>query len=69
MAEIDLRNPPNEMPDIVGYKPDNPVLASFRPFVPGWNDAGLRVFWFDKLAYFLQPLSRTDSNRRKTIPR
>src|SRR5437660_3977838 len=34
MAQIDLRNPPNEMPDIVGYKPENPILASFRPFIP-----------------------------------
>ncbi len=42
MAEIDLRNPPNEMPDIVGFKPDNPILASFRPFVP--DRARLREF-------------------------
>src|SRR5947209_7762327 len=34
MAQIDLRNPPNEMPDIVGYKPENPILASFRSFIP-----------------------------------
>jgi putative OPT family oligopeptide transporter len=27
-------NPPNEMPDIVGAKPENPFLASFKPFVP-----------------------------------
>ena len=27
-------NPPNEMPDIVGAKPTNPFLASFRPFIP-----------------------------------
>jgi putative OPT family oligopeptide transporter len=27
-------NPPNEFPDIVGFKPDNPVLARFRPFIP-----------------------------------
>src|SRR5437588_3963603 len=26
--------PPNEMPDIVGAKPENPSLASFKPFVP-----------------------------------
>src|SRR5438874_12802734 len=26
--------PPNEMPDIVGAKPENPWLASFKPFVP-----------------------------------
>src|SRR5438874_3535887 len=31
MAQIDLRNPPNEMPDIVGYKPDNPLAANFKP--------------------------------------
>src|SRR6188472_3349123 len=34
MAQIDLRNPPNEFPDIVGAKPGNPILASFRPFIP-----------------------------------
>src|SRR5712672_872919 len=27
-------NPPNEFPDIVGPKPENPILASFRPFIP-----------------------------------
>ena len=39
---IDLRNPPNEMPDIVGFKPENPILARFRPFVP--DHARLREF-------------------------
>jgi putative OPT family oligopeptide transporter len=34
MAKIDLRNPPNEMPDIVGYKPENPLAANFQPFIP-----------------------------------
>src|SRR5207245_9147775 len=34
MAQIDLRNPPNEMPDIVGYKPENPLAANFRPYIP-----------------------------------
>src|SRR6188508_392499 len=34
MAQIDLRNPPNEFPDIVGAHPTNPILASFRPFIP-----------------------------------
>src|SRR6476659_8154774 len=34
MAQIDLRNPPNEFPDIVGTKSANPILASFRPFIP-----------------------------------
>src|SRR5437763_10716160 len=34
MAKIDLRNPPNEFPDIVGAKPESPILASFRPFIP-----------------------------------
>ena len=34
MANINLRNPPNEFPDIVGAKPTNPILASFRPFIP-----------------------------------
>src|SRR3954453_21902247 len=33
MAKIDLRNPPNEMPDIVGYKPSNPLAANFKPYV------------------------------------
>ncbi len=33
MAEIDLRNPPNEMPDIVGYKPTNPLAANFKPYI------------------------------------
>src|SRR2546423_2291309 len=40
MAKIDLRNPPNEFPDIVGAKPENPILASFRPFIPA--NANLR---------------------------
>lgn len=34
MANIDLSNPPNEFPDIAGAKPENPILASFRPFIP-----------------------------------
>ncbi len=34
MANIDPRNPPNEFPDIVGAHPTNPILASFRPFIP-----------------------------------
>lgn len=34
MATIDPRNPPNEMPDIVGSHPANPILAAFRPFIP-----------------------------------
>ncbi len=34
MANIDPRNPPNEFPDIVGAQPTNPILASFRPFIP-----------------------------------
>src|SRR6267378_2091018 len=33
MAQIDLRNPPNEMPDIVGYKADNPLAANFKPHI------------------------------------
>ena len=33
MSEIDLRNPPNEMPDIVGYKPENPFAANFKPYI------------------------------------
>src|ERR1043165_8952126 len=27
--------PANEYPDRVGFKPDNPYLATFRPYVPG----------------------------------
>ncbi|HEX8077408.1 MAG TPA: oligopeptide transporter, OPT family, partial [Chthoniobacterales bacterium] len=34
MVNIDPSNPPNEFPDIVGAKPANPILASFRPFIP-----------------------------------
>jgi putative OPT family oligopeptide transporter len=34
MAKIDTLSPPNEMPDIVGEKPANPFLASFKPHVP-----------------------------------
>ena len=34
MEKIDPRNPPNEFPDIVGAHPTNPILASFRPFIP-----------------------------------
>ena len=32
--QINPANPPNEMPDMVGAKPTNPFLASFRPFIP-----------------------------------
>ena len=34
MSHIDLRNPPNEMPDIVGSKPSNPLAANFKPYIP-----------------------------------
>ncbi len=34
MANIDPSNPPNEFPDIVGAAPVNPILASFRSFIP-----------------------------------
>ena len=34
MANIETLNPPNEMPDIVGEKPANPFLGSFKPHVP-----------------------------------
>jgi putative OPT family oligopeptide transporter len=34
MVKIDLRNPPNEMPDMVGEKPRNPLAANYRPFIP-----------------------------------
>src|SRR5437667_3307792 len=33
MKKIDLRNPPNEMPDIVGYKPENLLAANFKPYI------------------------------------
>src|SRR5947199_1613550 len=33
MKKIDLRNPPNESPDIVGYKPENPLPANFKPYI------------------------------------
>src|SRR4030088_3344022 len=39
MASIDPSNPPNEFPDIVGPVPVNPILASFRPYIP----AGVRL--------------------------
>src|SRR5438552_10663826 len=42
MAKIDLRNPPNEMPDIVGFHPENALLANFRPLIPA--SARLREF-------------------------
>ncbi|MFL6539792.1 MAG: OPT family oligopeptide transporter [Chthoniobacterales bacterium] len=42
MAKIDPANPPNEFPDIVGAKPTNSILASFRPFIP--SRAQLREF-------------------------
>ena len=42
MPTIDPRNPPNEMPDIVGARPENPILANFRPFIPA--NARLREF-------------------------
>ncbi|HEY4757279.1 MAG TPA: OPT/YSL family transporter, partial [Chthoniobacterales bacterium] len=35
MPGVDLRNPPNEMPDIVGERPPrNPFLVSFKPHIP-----------------------------------
>ena len=34
MLKIDPRNPPNEFPDIVGPRPENPILDDFRPFIP-----------------------------------
>jgi len=34
MSNIDLRNPPNEMPDIVGHKSTNPLAANFKPYIP-----------------------------------
>src|SRR6202790_554467 len=34
MANINVSNPPNEFPDIVGAHPENLILARFRPFIP-----------------------------------
>lgn len=34
MANVELSNSPNEVPDIIGEKPANPFLASFKPYVP-----------------------------------
>jgi len=42
MPSIDLRNPPNEMPDIVGFRPENALLVNFRPLIPA--SAQLREF-------------------------
>jgi putative OPT family oligopeptide transporter len=42
MAQIETTNPPNEYPDIVGTKAENPFLASFRPHVP--PEAHMREF-------------------------
>ena len=39
MSMIDPRNPPNEMPDIVGFKPTNPLAANFKPYI----SAGTRM--------------------------
>src|SRR4029079_2011919 len=39
---FDPRNPPNEMPDIVGFRPENPLAADFKPFIPA--TARLREF-------------------------
>src|SRR5437763_6736745 len=42
MPSVDLRNPPNEMPDIVGFRPENALLVNFRPLIPA--SAQLREF-------------------------
>ncbi len=34
MSTTNERNPPNEMPDMVGNKPSNPLAANFKPFIP-----------------------------------
>ncbi len=34
MSTIDPRNPPNEMPDMVGAKPSNPLAANFKSYIP-----------------------------------
>ena len=31
---FDPANPPNEYPDIVGARPENPLAANFRPYIP-----------------------------------
>ena len=33
MSNVDPRNPPNEMPDMVGAKPSNPLAANFKPYI------------------------------------
>ncbi len=34
MATVDIANPPQEYPDIVGARPTNPLAANFKPFIP-----------------------------------
>jgi hypothetical protein len=34
MATVDIENPPQEYPDIVGARPTNPLAANFKPFIP-----------------------------------
>src|SRR5947208_15624623 len=33
MKKSELRNPPTEMHDIVGYNPENPLAANFEPYL------------------------------------
>jgi putative OPT family oligopeptide transporter len=33
MATVDIENPPQEYPDIVGARPTNPLAANFKPFI------------------------------------
>jgi len=34
MATVDIANPPQEYPDIIGARPTNPLAANFKPFIP-----------------------------------
>ncbi len=34
MSSTDVSSPANEYPDIVGARPENPLAASFRPYIP-----------------------------------
>lgn len=45
MAAVEPANPPTEYPDIVGARPTNPLVASFRPYIPASaNLPELRIF-------------------------
>ena len=74
MSKVDLTNPPNEYPDIVGVKPTNPILAAFRPYISAATKmreltparADRRDAARDDLRRFValsRPESRTDGQR------